>query len=403
MVQSPAAPDGGRRAWTQVAVGCLAVFLTWGYANAFGAFQSYYISVLPQNQSAISWIGSLQAWLTFSTGAISGWLLDAGYLTVALIAGAILQLLGIFLMSVSTQYWQLVLTQGILSGLGNGLIFTPTLALVLTYFSSRRSLALGLVTLGNSLGGVIYPAIVRGLLAHVGFSWMARTIGFIHLAGFCLVVGFLRGRLQPQQKGPVVDIAAFQNRVYVAYVLGLFFFCWARYYTFYYVGSFGIQVLHISYTEATYLIMIINGTGIPARIIVGLLADRFGPFNTSIPTGLCLTAVAFSWLGISNRVGIFAWTAFYGLFSAGIQSLIPSGVASISERMDMIGARLGMCFTVMSFAALSGPPIGGAIQNTAGGSYGAAQVWAGLADASCALLIILARVLQGRRKIEEKA
>lgn len=148
--------------------------------------------------------------------------------------------------------------------------------------------------------------------------------------------------------------------------------------------------------------MVINGAGIPARVIVGLLADRYGPLNTFIPTGICLTAVAFSWLAISGPTGLFIWTAFYGLFSAGFQSLIPSGVAAITKRMEVVGVRLGMCFTVMSFAALSGPPIGGAIQEAAGGDYGASQIWAGLADAASVALVTTARVLESRRAVSEK-
>lgn len=107
--------------------------MTWGYLNSFGAFQTYYEQTMPDTPpSTISWIGSLQIWLTMVTGVFSGRLLDAGFFVPTFFVGAALQVLGLFLMSVSKTYWQLMLTQGVITGLGGGIFFTPSLALVTT-------------------------------------------------------------------------------------------------------------------------------------------------------------------------------------------------------------------------------------------------------------------------------
>ena len=72
-------PDGGFKAWSVIFGSFLMVFTTFGYTNAFGVYQSY----LKQNQlassseSAISWIGSLQIFLSFSGGLISGRIFDS--------------------------------------------------------------------------------------------------------------------------------------------------------------------------------------------------------------------------------------------------------------------------------------------------------------------------------------
>lgn len=232
----PEPPDGGLRAWTQVAMGWIVIFTTWGYVNSFGSFQSYYTSVLPQSPFDISWIGSLQVWLTFFGSAFSGRLLDAGLFVPTFLIGSTMQLLGIFLMSISTKYWQLMLTQGILTGFGGGIIFAPSLALVATYFDKRRGIAIGLVTTGNSLGGLVYPLVVRQLLPVLGMPWTTRVLGFINLTGFCLVGVFMRPRLPPRKSGPIIDWDAFKDKLYISYVGGVFFFVWSVYYTFYYVS-----------------------------------------------------------------------------------------------------------------------------------------------------------------------
>lgn len=97
-------PDGGLKAWTQVACAWLVIFTTWGWVNSYGAFQTYYTLTLAESASTISWIGTVQNWLTFFIGAFSGRLLDAGLYVPTFIVGAVLQLLGMFLMSVSTKY-----------------------------------------------------------------------------------------------------------------------------------------------------------------------------------------------------------------------------------------------------------------------------------------------------------
>lgn len=398
----PPPPDGGIQAWTQVAMGWIVIFTTWGYINSFGSFQTYYTEHLPQSPSAISWIGSVQTWLTFFIGAFSGRLLDAGFFVHTLVIGAILQLLGIFLMSISTSYWHLMLTQGVLTGLGGGIFFTPSLALVATYFDRRRGLAVGLATTGNSAGGIVYPIVVRQLLPKLGFAWTARTLGFLNLGCLALVVALMRPRLPPRKSGPVIDWVAFREPVYMAYVGGLFFFVWAVYYTFYYLGSFSRDVLGMSYADASILITLINGAGMPARIGVPIVADMIGPLNVISLAAIFVAIVAWSWMSVKDVVGVYVFTVFYGLASGAFQCLMPTGVASITKRLDKVGTRLGMCFTIVSVAGLTGPPIGGLIQSASGDTFKGAQAWAATSSLLCGALLITTRILKSGWKVNVK-
>lgn len=71
-------PDGGTRAWLVAAGASGAFFCTLGYTNVFGIFQAYYqLNQLPhEGASRIAWIGSIQAFLIFATGAVGGPLFD---------------------------------------------------------------------------------------------------------------------------------------------------------------------------------------------------------------------------------------------------------------------------------------------------------------------------------------
>jgi hypothetical protein len=189
--EPPPPPDGGLGAWTQVLMGWLVLFTTWGYVNSFGSFQTYYTATMPLPPSTISWIGSVQIWLSLSIGVFSGRLLDAGLFRPTFLVGAVIQVLGMFLMSISTTYWQLMLTQGVLTGIGSGIFFTPSIGLVATYFKERRALAIGLATTGNSAGGIVYPLVVRQLIPVIGFAWTTRVLAFSeHLFGSVKVLRF---------------------------------------------------------------------------------------------------------------------------------------------------------------------------------------------------------------------
>lgn len=388
-------PDGGVKAWTQVAMAWLAIFTTWGYVNSFGSFQTYYTTTMSQPPSTISWIGSVQTWLTLLIGAFSGRLLDAGLFVPTFLVGSVLQVLGMFLMSISTEYWHLMLTQGVLTGIGGGIFYTPSLALLSTYFQSKRGLAVGIATTGNSAGGIIYPLVVRQLIPQVGFAWTARVLAFINLACLATVLAFMRPRLPPRKSGPIIELAAFRDAVYVAFVSGLFVSMLGNYYTFYYIASFGTQALGLSYSSASILIMVLNGVALPFRVIPAFIADRIGVLNVIVPLIYAWCIVAFCWLAVADTTGYYIFTCFYGIVSGSFQSLIATTIANITKRLDMVGTRLGMAFSIVSFASLTGPPIGGALQGANGGKFVAPQAWAAGMTAIAMVFLTLARVSRG--------
>lgn len=125
-----------------------------GLTNSFGVFETFYTEDLlkTSSASAISWIGSIQLFLTMVVGVFAGWFLDAGYLQPLLLAGSFLEVFGMFMTSLCTKYWQVLLAQGICVGLGSGLLGLTSVAVIPLYFSKKRMIALGIAATGSSLG-----------------------------------------------------------------------------------------------------------------------------------------------------------------------------------------------------------------------------------------------------------
>lgn len=125
----------------------------------------------------------------------------------------------------------------------------------------------------------------------------------------------------------------------------------------------------------------------------GYVADRFlGVFNTFIPAVIINTILLYCWLAVNSIGTLYVFTCLYGLANAAFQSLFPTTVAVLTDDSSKMGTRLGMAFSLMGLAALTGPPLGGALLSTDGGGYMPAQVWVGTSTLIGNLLIIAARI-----------
>lgn len=391
-------PDGGLQAWTMAICGHLIVVTTWGFIASFGVFQTYFTATLGRAPSDISWIGSMQIFLIFFIGALTGRLTDAGYFRHVFLLGALFQMLGVFSSSFAGgSYWQLFLSQGVAMGLGNGFLFCPTMVTVSTYFSTKRNLAIGVVASGTATGGLIFPAMARQLLPAVGFPWTMRAIGFVQLVN--LVGGgiFLRPRLRPRKAGPLLELAAFKELEYTFYTMGSFSCFLGVYFAFYYLASFSRDVIGMSYTNSLNLLLVANGIGLPGRLIVNFFADKIGPVNMFIPTAVSAGILMLSWMAVDSATGMYIWSVFYGVAGGAIQSLFPAGLSSLTTDLRKQGVRMGMVFSINSFATLIGPPIAGAILTASGGNYHSAQAFAGAMLLLGAGFMFAARVVRGRR------
>ncbi|KAH7348244.1 major facilitator superfamily domain-containing protein [Pyrenochaeta sp. MPI-SDFR-AT-0127] len=388
-------PDGGIVAWTQVLCAWFAILNTWGFVNSFGAFQPYYETILPEPVSAISWIGSIQACLLFALGMFSGRALDRGWFRPTVIVGIAFHLLGMFTLSAAKTYWQLLLTQGLLTGIGGGIFFVPVMGLCSTYFSTHKGMALGIVTSGNSAGGVIYPLVVRQLLPKLGFGWTVRVLGFINVASLALVIAFMKPRLPPRKSGPLIEWDAFRDMPYVLHVLGMCFLMPPVYCVFYYIASFARDTLSMPYTTSLNLVILLNGVGFPARVLPGFIADRYiGVLNVLVICLLGNIIILWSWLSVKSIATYYVWTVCYGIFGAAFQSLFPTTIAAYSSDITKTGTRLGMAFTVIGFSALVGGPISGALLQVADGDYRAPIAWASASTVLGTLICITARCVK---------
>jgi MFS family permease len=333
------------------------------------------------SNSDISWIGSVQACLLLIVGVATGPLFDAGYFYVLLTVGSFLVVFGMFMTSLCTEFWQVMLAHGITIGLGSGCLFIPSVAIVSTYFTTKKSFATGIAASGSSLGGIIYPIVFARLQPRIGFGWATRVIAFLMLGMMLICIAVMRVRVLPPQKRRLLEPRAFLEVPFTMFNLGEFFGFMGLYIPFFYVGSYATSKGGMSAGLAFYMLPIMNAGSVFGRIIPNFLADKTGPLNMLLPCALISALLAYCWIAITNKPGIIIYCILYGFFSGTFVSLPPTTVVSLSPSLQVVGTRMGMSFFFAGLGLLVGTPVAGAILQ----SYG----WLGT-QLFCACCVVVA-------------
>ncbi|KAI0377978.1 MFS general substrate transporter [Hypomontagnella monticulosa] len=385
-------PDGGSVAWRQVVACHFINAMACGYGAAFGIYQLYYTESLKLPAAQISWIGSVQIFLNNLACTAAGRLADAGYARETVLGGSFIALVGTFMTSLATEYWQIFLAQGVCTGVGLGLMYMPTITILSAYFKRKRSLVLSISSAGTGTGSIIFPATVQYLIPLIGFPWAVRCAGFVALFMVVIMNLLLKPRSLPRKTGSLVEWAAFKEPPYVVFAAGAFMLYWALYFGYFYVNTYAISVASFTPTSAVSLLLIMNAVGIPARPIVGYLADAYlGPMNMVILSTIALAITFFSWIAINTHSTMYVFAILFGITNNAAQASFGAALASLTEDPAKMGTRFGMCCTILGFATVAGPPTAGAIIDFCGGSYIWAQVWAGLVTVAGACSLSVAR------------
>ncbi|KAK4897373.1 hypothetical protein LTR27_004893 [Elasticomyces elasticus] len=263
-------PNGGLKAWLQV----LGVFFI-GASYAFGVFEAFYTSgYLNATAASISIIGAVQVFFLLASGFITGPLFDRGYFYHLLWTGAFLTCFGQMMTSICKEYYQVLLAQGICVGLGSGCLFTPCVAILPTYFSTRKLLASGIAATGGPFGGIIFPLMFRYLEPRIGYGWTVRAIGLV-MFGMCgVMIAVLRTRMVTANGKKIFDWTVFRDLSFMMFALAIFLGYAGILVPYFYITNQALVNANASSNAAFALLLVANAGSVFGRVIPGLLADK---------------------------------------------------------------------------------------------------------------------------------
>lgn len=298
---------------------------------------------------------------------------------------------GLMMTSLASQYWQILLAQGVCSAIGVSAILQPAMNTIHGWFNAKRGAAFGILATGSSIGGVIFPIMVTRLIREVGYGWAMRICAFIIL--FLLVIANLTVKAihppRPQKVTAATLAKPFRETEFLLVIAG--FFCFT-YGIFVPINYLPVEALAAGVRPGLveYLIPILNAASLFGRIFSGAMGDKIGRYNIFIAvgylTGIWILAL---WIPATTTAGIVAFAVLFGFCSGAYVSLIAPLVMQISPFAE-IGFRTGLVFFTSSLGGLTTNPINGQIIASSG--VNGMKIFSGIFCLAGTTFILAARV-----------
>jgi len=308
---------------------------------------------------------------------ITGFFIDRfGSRRITAIGGVIMGL-GYILSSFASNIFTLVITYGIIAGVGVGIAYGVPLAVVARWFPECKGLAVGLTVIGFGLSPLVTAPIARGLITSNGvmptFVWLGVVFTLLILAISTTLKmppvdwqpARQRGMTQPAV--PPNPIPMLQTRsfygLWLCYIIG----------TFVGLASIGIaspvaqEIIQLDSNTAALavsLFAVFNGAGRP---FFGWFADRFTPRMAAIVSYTLI--IIGSILMVNASAGqIASYLIAFCLFTfafGGWLAIAPTSTLALFPPNDY-AKNYGIVFTAFGVGALLGTLLAGQIRDLFG-------------------------------------
>lgn len=196
--------------------------------------------------------------MIFAGGLIVGPIFDRYGPRWLLLVGSALHVYGFMMISISTQHYQIFLSQAICSAAGASCVYYAWAGSLTTWFL-RRSTAFGIAATGSSVGGVVLPILVFRLIPRLRFPWAMRIIGFVIFILLIVINLTVKSRIKhtPKPFRMAAYVTPFNEPCFCLLALSLTLFVFGLFIPFNFL-VLQAQSEGMSRTLSEYLIPILN-------------------------------------------------------------------------------------------------------------------------------------------------
>ena len=357
---------------------CLAVIF--GVSYSFAAFFESFAVEFSAQRADVSWIFGLSGFVYFVMGAGGGMLADRFGPRIVCSAGMALIAMGLLATSWATSLLAVYVSYGLLVGLGIALVYTPSIASVQPWFTTRRGLAGGIASSGVGAGTLLVPVLVAMAIGPMPWREAMQV-----LALGVLVLGLLAAALLrrappsgPASSGGGGSASGLTLRetlstptfrwFYLATVLAspVMFIPFAH-------VSASARDLGLSEAFAVGLVGLIGVGSLVGRFAIGVVADRLGRAQTLVLMQLSMGASYVLWGAAGGQGLLLVFALWFGLSYGSIVSLLPAIC------MDYFGGKsvasvVGTLYSGAALGNLLGPVLAGAAFDSSGHYLGVMAV-----------------------------
>ncbi|KAL2785296.1 major facilitator superfamily domain-containing protein [Aspergillus keveii] len=175
-------PPNGGYGWVCTVAGAVSIAHSWGFNSAYAVFLAYYLdngSFKGASQLDYAFVGSLSLTATCMVSPIATAVTHRFGIRKTMLIGTILETASLLCASAASRIWHLFLTQGVLFGVGMGMLFIPVASVVPQWFTTKRSLAAGISVSGAGIGGLVYSLATEAAIRNLGLAWTFRVLGIL--------------------------------------------------------------------------------------------------------------------------------------------------------------------------------------------------------------------------------
>jgi len=364
--------------WYIVGACFVIAFMLYGIGvNTFTVYVKPLEADLGWSRSAISMAITIAALAMGCVAPIVGRLLDRFGARTLMLAGAVAVGAAWALMSWTESLWFFYLVF-LLVGVGQAAAtLIPISMVIANWFTARRGLAMGIVMSGTGIGAMVMVPVSTWLVAEYGWRTTVLWMGSLMLLT-AVPLNLLFVYTRPSDLGlhpdgdhgidpsvalrPVPGLtlaAAARTRTFWMIALVMF--------TFGFVGL-GIGVHMMAYLgdlghppdTASYIVSLISGVTVGGKLLVGVLADRFGVRAALAFTMLALlTGVALLLFAQQLPVAV-AFAIVYG-FAIGSPLVVNPALVSQYLGLAHFGTIFGVLTLLSTFGAALGPTVSGVV------------------------------------------
>ncbi|MGE0425430.1 MAG: MFS transporter [Reyranellaceae bacterium] len=314
---------------------------------------------LGTDRSTVALAGSLAWFGTAVGGIVMGWLADKVGVRVTLAFGAAMAAGGLAVSSLG-PIWALYVGHGLMLGLlGNGAIYAPLLVYVSRWFERRRGTAIALISSGQYIAGIIWPALFeRGIST---YGWQTVMLGYAAIVAVVILPATFLLKPLPPAAMPHATHAGGANGYRVAglhpnaaqVMLCIAGFCCCvpmsipQAHLVAFCSDIGIIA-----TRGAAMLSVMLAAAFISRQLWGVLADRIGGLRTVLFGSMCQAVCISGFLLTQDEAGLFFVAAAFGLgfagiipaYSVAVRDLFAASQASWRIPLTLSTAQAGMAF-----------------------------------------------------------
>ena len=159
----------GSLAWIICGCAFLSNAIVYGMDSSFGEMVQSIAEDFDSPLDNVAWIGSVHSSAQYLAAFLSSMAATRFGFGKIISTGVLMSTTGICLSLLTTNVSTLVVTYGILGGVGLGLIYAPASIICSFHFNKRRSLATGIAICGSGVGIVLVSELFN--LINKGHGW----------------------------------------------------------------------------------------------------------------------------------------------------------------------------------------------------------------------------------------